>query len=120
MARGLAVRSLVGVMKTKLRSSFAVLSAAAVLIVSACTPVQEQAGAKETVGVMCGKCRTTWVAAVDGGGKPGTVQVYRTSRKMKCPQCETLVQTFFRTGQLAHSCPGCRGELSRCTAQVIH
>jgi len=118
MAHAFAVRSLGGVMKTKLRSIFAVLSAAAVLIVSACTPVQEQAGAKETVGVMCGKCRTTWVAAA-GGGKPGTLQVYRTSRKMNCPQCETLVQTFFRTGELAHSCPGCRGELSRCTAQVI-
>ena len=106
-----------GVMKPIREASGAVFLAAAVIIVSACTPVQEQAGAKETVGVMCNKCETTWVTGPTG--KPGDYTIYRTSRKMKCPQCETLVETFFRTGKVSHSCPGCGGSLSRCTAQVV-
>jgi len=106
-----------GVMKTIFDATRAVSLAAAVFIVAACTPVQEQAGAKESVGLACNKCRTTWVSS--GGGKPGGSTIYRTSRQMKCPQCETLVETFFRTGQLAHSCPGCGGTVSRCTVQFV-
>lgn len=104
-------------MKTIREASRAAYFAAAVFIVSACTPVQEQAGANEAVGVMCNKCETTWVAGPVG--ERGGYSVYRTSRRMKCPQCETFAETFFRTGKLAHGCPGCGGALSRCTAQVV-
>lgn len=111
------MRSIGRMKKTIFGASRAALAVAIVSMVAACTSVQEQAGTSEAMGVMCNKCKTTWVAGPVG--KPGGYSIYRTSRKMQCPQCETIVETFFRTGRLEHSCPGCGGTMSRCTAQIV-
>jgi len=72
------------------------------------------------VGVTCDKCQSFWLPRVGTGGKPGDgYNVYRASRKMICPQCESMAATFFRTGKFEHVCPGCRGNVTRCTAQVL-
>ena len=106
-------------MKTILKTGCAALVAAcSIVILSGCTSMQHQAGTSEAVGLMCDKCQSIWVPSVDRGGKPGTYHVYRASRKMICPQCESMAQTYFRTGQITHSCPGCGGNVTHCTAQV--
>lgn len=70
-------------------------------------------------GIMCNKCESFWLPRVGSIGKPGGGHVtYRASRRMICPQCEDIVATFFRTGRFTHVCPGCRGNITRCTAQM--
>lgn len=97
----------------------ALVAASSMLILSGCASTQPQAGTSELAGLMCDKCQSIWVPSKDRGGKPGTYHVYRASRKMVCPQCESTAATFFRTGQLGHTCPGCGGGVTRCTVQEI-
>lgn len=107
-------------MKTILNSGSAALVAAfSIALLSGCTSMQPQAGAAQADGLMCNKCQSIWVPSKERGGKPGTYHVYRASRKMICPKCESMAATFFRTGQFSHSCPGCGGNVTRCTAQVV-
>ena len=109
-----------GDMKTILKSGHAALVAAlSIAVLSGCTSMQPQAGSPQASGLMCNKCQSIWVPSKDQGGKPGTYHVYRASRKMICPQCESMAETFFRTGQFSHSCPGCGGNVTRCAAQVV-
>jgi hypothetical protein len=68
---------------------------------------------------MCNKCQTVWVPSQNRGGKPGDYRAYSGSRKMICPQCESMAATFFRTGQFRHSCPGCGGKVTRCAVQTL-
>jgi hypothetical protein len=37
------------------------------------------------------------------------------SKVMVCPDCESAVVTFFKTGQLKHHCAHCGGSLTHCT-----
>ena len=108
------------VMKTILKSGPAALVAAmSIAVLSGCISMQPQAGTPQASGLMCNKCETVWVPSKDRGGKPGTYHVYRSTRKMVCPQCESMAETFFRTGQLSHSCPGCGSNVMRCTVQMV-
>jgi hypothetical protein len=107
-------------MKTILKTCCAALVAACfIVILSGCSSMQHQAGTSEVAGLMCDKCQSIWVPSVDRGGKPGTYHVYRASRKMICPQCESMAATYFRTGKFSHSCSGCSGNVTHCTAQVV-
>jgi ribosomal protein S27E len=63
--------------------------------------------------VMCDKCKTVWVktSAPNAGGKG---QTFRNVKTMKCDDCESALATFFKTGELKHTCATCGGTLSHC------
>lgn len=70
--------------------------------------------------VMCDKCKTVWVSQpvpIGGGTKtsPGYV-TYRDVKSMECPECDSAVATFFKTGELKHRCSHCGGTLTHCEA----
>ena len=97
---------------TKLLTLTGVLGVA--LLMSACqtapTPMHP------TSAVTCNKCRTVWIEQpANHGVKPG-VGYYplRSVPMMTCPECESAVATFFRTGQLRHHCKACGGTLGHC------
>jgi hypothetical protein len=70
-----------------------------------------------TDAVMCSKCKTVWVKTPVQGGPPGKggYTVYRDTKTMTCPDCESAVVTFFKTGSLKHSCAHCGSTLTHCT-----
>ena len=107
-------------MKTILKPCQAALVAAvSIAFLAGCTSMRPQAGTTQNSALVCNKCESVWVPSQIRGGKPGGHYVYRASRKMVCPQCESMAETFFRTGQFRHSCPGCGGNVMRCTAQTV-
>ncbi len=66
--------------------------------------------------VMCDKCKTVWVSRpMPAGSKvnPGYL-AYRDVKSMECPECESAVATFFKTGSLQHRCTHCGGALAHC------
>lgn len=79
---------------------------------------QTTAGDPGKKAVMCDKCKTIWVSRpVPAGsstkGNPGYT-VYRDVKTMECPECESAVATFFKTGSLHHRCTHCGGALTHC------
>ena len=67
--------------------------------------------------VTCAKCETTWVKRPETIGPArgtNTVTIYRSTRKMTCPDCQSAVDNFFKTGQLEHACKTCGGEIQQC------
>lgn len=94
--------------------------AAAVILLAGCSSMPSHTAHTQMSGMMCDKCQAVWFPKVTQGGKPGSGQVaYRMTRRMICPQCESIAAKFFRTGRLAHTCPACGGSITRCTAQVV-
>ncbi|MEI7865131.1 MAG: hypothetical protein WCI38_07135 [Chthoniobacterales bacterium] len=67
--------------------------------------------------LMCGKSDTVWVAGHSGGGKPGTYHIHSGTHKTLCSECETIGETFMKTGKLQHNCTGCQSDLRVCTVQ---
>ncbi len=65
--------------------------------------------------VACSKCKTVWVSSpstVNPGSK--SYLVYRDAKTMACPECESAVETFFKTGSLKHHCGHCGDTLIHC------
>ena len=107
-------------MKITLKSKCAALATASLIVLTGCTAISPQAGTTQMTGIACNKCESVWLPRAGTGGKPGRgYDVYRASRRMICPQCESAAATFFRTGKFEHKCPGCGGNITRCTAQVV-
>lgn len=76
------------------------------------------ASADASSAVTCDKCKTVWVKRhVPSGpsGKTGAYYALRSVKTMECPECESAVATFFKTGSLKHSCSHCNGTMSHCT-----
>lgn len=93
----------------------ATLALAALLLVACQTTSTSGSGS----AIMCGKCKTVWVSrpvsfGVATKGGPAYV-AYRNVKTMECPECESAVTTFFKTGSLKHHCAHCGGELTHCT-----
>ncbi|MFH0879887.1 MAG: hypothetical protein V2A34_09260 [Lentisphaerota bacterium] len=65
---------------------------------------------------MCSKCETVWVRRADHINK---TTVYRSVQKMVCPDCETAIATFFKTGRLEHACTNCGGTLNHCSIHDV-
>ena len=87
----------------------------AALVAGCSTPgskAKTEAGGEEQA-VMCSKCETVWVRRPDHMGKNAVV--YRREKQMVCPDCQSAVVTFFKTGKLEHTCKSCGGTLDRCT-----
>ena len=89
------------------------------ILIAGCSSMQPQSAQNQMSGMMCDKCQTVWFPKTTPGGKLGNRHfAYRGSRRMICPECESIAATFFRTGRFTHVCPGCRGNMTRCTAQL--
>ncbi len=67
--------------------------------------------------VSCSKCKIVWVEHFynTGYAKHPGAYVPVKSKVMVCPDCESAVVTFFKTGQLKHHCAHCGGTLNHCT-----
>jgi hypothetical protein len=62
---------------------------------------------------MCSKCQTVWVKQAHQVGK--TAVIYSREKQMVCPDCQSAVTTFIKTGKLQHTCTSCGGTLDHCT-----
>jgi len=78
----------------------------------------ESSLAPSTEGVMCEKCKTTWVKVpvTQSGRISGPVVGYTARSQHTCPDCKTAAENFFTTGKLAHSCKTCGDNLKVCEA----
>lgn len=79
------------------------------LLVSCVTPevIDENA-------VLCTKCEALWVTRTEDDLDTGLWITYRT-QEVWCPDCESAVLYFFKTGKLGHECKTCGGVLKHCT-----
>jgi hypothetical protein len=82
-----------------------------------CAPHEEtiqlaKTAAKEAQVFTCTKCKTVWVRHPQQLGK---ATVYRAQKKVVCPDCESAVMHFFKTGKFEHTCKACGDQLNQCT-----
>lgn len=92
----------------------ALVAGMALLMAGCSTPgpmASKDVGGNEDA-VMCSKCRTVWVQRPQHTGKSAVV--YRREEQMVCPECQSAVVTFFKTGKLDHTCAACVGTLDHC------
>lgn len=71
-----------------------------------------------TSAVTCDKCKTVWVqrpVQVGGSSGKGGYYALRATKTMVCPDCESNIATFVRTGSLKHACSHCGGTMNHCT-----
>jgi hypothetical protein len=66
-------------------------------------------GSAPGAALMCDRCQTTWVLRPEGAGR--WVR-YTRQKAMVCPDCESAVETWWKTGQFKHSCSRCKGRLT--------
>lgn len=84
------------------------------MLLSAC---QSAPMAPPSKAVICNKCRIVWIEHLQNTGyakHPGAYIPVK-SEVMVCPDCESAIITFFKTGQLKHHCATCGGTLDHCT-----
>jgi hypothetical protein len=96
-------------MKTLLQTAILLILSAPALLLSGCVGPRQQPES----AVFCPKCKMVWVEMTDFDDP------YRMStipgEAMECPDCESAVVHFFKTGQLEHACSTCGAELVHCT-----
>jgi hypothetical protein len=74
-----------------------------------CTSMHSPHPEAAQVGIMCDKCKTTWVTR----GVPGSRSVRYTQEKaMVCPDCKSAVENWIATGELKHTCTHCKGHMT--------
>lgn len=79
----------------------------------------QSSSADASSAVTCNKCKTVWVQRpqqVGASGKSSSFYVLKDVKSMACPDCESAAATFFKTGNLKHSCSHCGGALVHCTS----
>ena len=64
-----------------------------------------------TRALICVKCETVWVERVDLNEPYVT---FRPEKTTVCPDCESAIATFFKTGRLEHTCGTCGGQIKHC------
>jgi len=74
-----------------------------------CVSVHEPHAESAKSAVMCDRCKTTWVVRGDSMGK---LVRYTREKAMVCPDCESAVTHWMRTGELKHACSHCRGKMT--------
>ena len=99
----------------KLKSRLLILASSLGLatLMSSCQSTGGAAAGADAV--TCDKCKTVWVktATVTPGSKGFTT--YANQKSMECPDCQSAVVTFFKTGELKHTCTHCGGAMTHCT-----
>lgn len=91
-----------------------IAAAAAAVLVAGCASSGTKAGMEpggDGEVVMCSKCQSVWVTRPHQVGK---VTVYRREKVMECPDCDSAVMNFFKTGKFAHTCKTCGDNLAAC------
>lgn len=82
------------------------------LTIAGCAGVHDPHATHAQNAVTCDKCKTTFVNI--------SHTTYRHNEQMKvmtCPDCESAVENFFKTGHLKHHCNHCGGSMTCFTAQ---
>jgi Zn-finger nucleic acid-binding protein len=74
-----------------------------------CVHVHEPHTESRRSAVMCDRCKTTWVLRGEASGK---LVRYTREKTMVCPDCESAVAHWVRTGELKHACSHCRGKMT--------
>ena len=84
---------------------------ASLIAVSGCGS-SPRAATGESRGVVCPECEIVWVETYDMNDPYMMTLV--SEEAMRCPDCESAVERFFRTGELRHHCSTCEGTLWYC------
>ena len=63
--------------------------------------------------VVCAKCKMVWVEMSEQGDL--YAMSMEPTENMKCPDCESAIVNFFKTGVLEHACSTCGSEFVHCT-----
>lgn len=91
----------------------ALIAYAGLPLLVGCSAVPTQS--ERAHGVVCPKCEIVWVE------RPNMNDPYMMSavqkREMACPDCESAVKRFFKTGHLEHYCSSCEGTMWYCTTE---
>jgi len=73
--------------------------------------------------LVCPECKIV-VATVPGLSGPegyGSFETYEEEvMRHKCPECQGIIKTFFKTGKLAHQCSICAESLFSCPMQHLN
>jgi hypothetical protein len=104
-------------MKTNPTTAKSLLLMGAMGVITLLTACQTAPTAPPANAVICSKCKIVWVEHLHNTGyakHPGTYIPVK-SKVMVCPDCESAIVTFFKTGQLKHHCATCGGTLNHCT-----
>ena len=74
------------------------------------------AGTPTSDAVACDKCKVVWTKTplTAGGGKSDRVIGYTSQKQMVCPDCRSVVQNLFTTGNPQHTCGACGGNMQTC------
>lgn len=90
-----------------------ILPAIAALALGSCQTATTEASS----AIICDKCASVWIQQPVYQGPSLRKRGYfvlQSTKSMLCPDCESLVATFFKTGQLKHRCSRCGGTMSHC------
>lgn len=71
--------------------------------------------APEGSAAFCSECKTVFVKTPTGVPGKGFTS-YTTVEKMTCPECESAVVNFFKTGDFKHACAICGETMTECHA----
>ena len=95
----------------------AIVKVGALLAIIVGLGISGASAADPTTAVTCSKCQDVMVLTpAASNGKPGSGYVMMTNKKtMVCPDCESAVQNFIKTGELKHHCSHCAGTMETCT-----
>jgi hypothetical protein len=94
-----------------------IVKVSALLTIIAGLGFASASAAEPSTAITCSKCQDVMVVSPsNNGGKPGNGYTLLTSKMvMVCPDCESAVQNFIKTGKLAHHCTHCDGTMQTCT-----
>ena len=95
-----------------------IIKASALLAIIAGLGMAGASAADPTTAITCSKCQDVIIVnPANNGTKPGSGYTVLTSKKvMVCPDCESAVQNFIKTGELKHHCSHCDGTMQTCTS----
>lgn len=95
-------------------STITLIACAGLIGLAGCSAVPTEE--ERARGVVCPKCEIVWVDRWDLDD-PYVMSTVK-DRTMACPDCESAVTRFFKTGQLEHYCASCDGTLWYCTTEA--
>ncbi len=100
-------------MKIKTRLLLIAGSLSLATLMSSCQSTGGAAAGADAV--TCDKCKTVWVKTASPGPGGKSFMTYRDVKTMECPDCQSAVTTFFKTGEFKHTCSHCGGTMTHCT-----
>ena len=104
-------------MKLKKRIAIILSSLGLITLLPSCQSTGSANSTAGTEAVMCDKCKTVWISKPATIGSPGRMQttILRNSKTMTCPDCQLVMDNYWKTGSMKHTCSHCGGTLTHCT-----